>query len=319
MPEIPNSTYPTSIKPEPVKDSQPPCNNMAEDREPPETHQVGSSGLILGQQTRANIEARSSPNPLIVNHKRQMLKLSDISFSNQSEVVTMQWEEERANWEIVKLVYSHNGIQNSGIVNSDGEAKDEFGDYPNWIYILHHTRTNITVPVGPNDVETLFSGSNEESKIESLKEEKENLQSEYAKKVENILKLKVLIEDENIIDEVKEFEKLEKISDRYFDFINDAQKAQELKWQLRFSETECSLNDFIQILDNLNKLLEHLKKPNTNLSYLTREQLTSKLACTETGNIPSIEEVTGLIKSNGFEPKIKPFSFAASVVADRYT
>lgn len=32
-----------------------------------------------------------------------------------------------------------------------------------------------------------------------------------------------------------------------------------------------------------------------------------------------IKEVVGLIRSNGFEPKIKPQSFAASVVADRYT
>ena len=32
-----------------------------------------------------------------------------------------------------------------------------------------------------------------------------------------------------------------------------------------------------------------------------------------------IKEVTGLIRGNGFEPKIKPESFAASVVADRYT
>lgn len=32
-----------------------------------------------------------------------------------------------------------------------------------------------------------------------------------------------------------------------------------------------------------------------------------------------IKEVVGLIKSNGFEPRIKPQSFAASVVADRYT
>ena len=32
-----------------------------------------------------------------------------------------------------------------------------------------------------------------------------------------------------------------------------------------------------------------------------------------------IKEVTGLIRSNGFEPKIKPESYAASVVADRYT
>lgn len=32
-----------------------------------------------------------------------------------------------------------------------------------------------------------------------------------------------------------------------------------------------------------------------------------------------VKEVIGLIKSNGFEPRIKPYSFAATVVADRYT
>ena len=32
-----------------------------------------------------------------------------------------------------------------------------------------------------------------------------------------------------------------------------------------------------------------------------------------------IKEVTGLIRGNGFEPKIKPESFAASCVADRYS
>jgi uncharacterized protein len=32
-----------------------------------------------------------------------------------------------------------------------------------------------------------------------------------------------------------------------------------------------------------------------------------------------VKEVVGLIKGNGFEPKIKPYSFAATVVADRYT
>jgi len=32
-----------------------------------------------------------------------------------------------------------------------------------------------------------------------------------------------------------------------------------------------------------------------------------------------IKEVVGLIKSNGFEAKIKPESFAASIVADRFT
>ena len=32
-----------------------------------------------------------------------------------------------------------------------------------------------------------------------------------------------------------------------------------------------------------------------------------------------IKEVTGLIRGNGFEPKIKPEAYAASVVADRYS
>lgn len=32
-----------------------------------------------------------------------------------------------------------------------------------------------------------------------------------------------------------------------------------------------------------------------------------------------IREIIGLIRGNGFEPKIKPESFAASVVADRYS
>jgi len=32
-----------------------------------------------------------------------------------------------------------------------------------------------------------------------------------------------------------------------------------------------------------------------------------------------IKEVAGLIRGNGFEPKIKPESFAASIVADRYS
>jgi hypothetical protein len=32
-----------------------------------------------------------------------------------------------------------------------------------------------------------------------------------------------------------------------------------------------------------------------------------------------IKEVTGLIRGNGFEPKIKPESFVASNVADKYS
>lgn len=37
------------------------------------------------------------------------------------------------------------------------------------------------------------------------------------------------------------------------------------------------------------------------------------------GTKDMIKEVVGLIRGNGFEAKIKPFSFAATAVADRYT
>ena len=37
------------------------------------------------------------------------------------------------------------------------------------------------------------------------------------------------------------------------------------------------------------------------------------------GTREMIKEVTGLIRGNGFEPKIKPESYAASTVADRYS
>jgi len=32
-----------------------------------------------------------------------------------------------------------------------------------------------------------------------------------------------------------------------------------------------------------------------------------------------IKEIVGLIRGNGFEPKIKPEAFAASIIADRYS
>ena len=37
------------------------------------------------------------------------------------------------------------------------------------------------------------------------------------------------------------------------------------------------------------------------------------------GTKDMIKEVVGLIRGNGFEPKIKPYSYVASSVADRYT
>ena len=66
--------------------------------------------------------------------------------------------------------------------------------------------------------------------------------------------------------------------------------------------------------ENLNQKLKEIKEPldyqfryihaDVGENGITREM---------------IKEVVGLIRGNGFEPKIKPESFAASVVADRYT
>lgn len=68
----------------------------------------------------------------------------------------------------------------------------------------------------------------------------------------------------------------------------------------------------LQIKENLEK---KLKKKNFNyqLRYIHAD-------IGENGVTKDmIKEVIGLIRGNGFEPKIKPESFAASVVADRYS
>ncbi len=62
---------------------------------------------------------------------------------------------------------------------------------------------------------------------------------------------------------------------------------------------------------------ERVQKSNTSLNYQF-EYIHADVG----QNGPTkdmIKEVVGLIKSNGFIPKIKPESFAASVVADRFS
>ena len=64
-------------------------------------------------------------------------------------------------------------------------------------------------------------------------------------------------------------------------------------------------------------LREELKEKFKNLSY----QFNYIHADVGEGGATKdmIKEVTGLIRGNGFEPKIKPYSFAAFVVADRFS
>ena len=65
------------------------------------------------------------------------------------------------------------------------------------------------------------------------------------------------------------------------------------------------------------KLKERIEKPGHRLNYQFR-YIHADIG--ENGKTKDmIKEVVGLIRSNGFEAKVKPESFAASVVADRFT
>ena len=86
-------------------------------------------------------------------------------------------------------------------------------------------------------------------------------------------------------------------------------------WRQRILEEitlSCQLALFLR--ENFKKRMEELENPsNFEFKYIHAD-------IGENGQTKDmIKELTGLIIGNGFEPKIKPESFAASVVADRYT
>ena len=85
-------------------------------------------------------------------------------------------------------------------------------------------------------------------------------------------------------------------------------------WKERILEgvfLSCKLALFLK--DDLEKKLKELNSPKYEFLYIHAD-------VGENGKTKDmIKEVVGLIKSNGFEAKIKPESYAASVVADKYT
>jgi len=70
----------------------------------------------------------------------------------------------------------------------------------------------------------------------------------------------------------------------------------------------------LQYIDKLEKTIEKLPE---NLDYQFRYIHADVGENGATKDM--IKEVTGLIRGNGFEPKIKPDACVASSVADRYT
>ncbi len=75
----------------------------------------------------------------------------------------------------------------------------------------------------------------------------------------------------------------------------------------------CELALFLR--EEFNKKIKNLK--DDNLNYQFRYIHADIGANGQTRDM--IKELTGLIRGNGFEPKIKPEAYIASVVADRYS
>lgn len=87
-------------------------------------------------------------------------------------------------------------------------------------------------------------------------------------------------------------------------------------WKQRILEEvflSCQLALYLR--ENFEKAIQKLK--NKNFHYQLRYIHADVGENGQTRDM--IKEVVGLIKGNGFEPKIKPESFAASSVADKYS
>lgn len=97
--------------------------------------------------------------------------------------------------------------------------------------------------------------------------------------------------------------------------INYHQKKKFYNWKSRvLEEVLLSCQLALVLKENLVKEIKKLSfSPNYQFRYIHAD-------VGENGKTRDmIREVIGLIRGNGFEPKIKPESFVASNVADRYT
>ena len=85
-------------------------------------------------------------------------------------------------------------------------------------------------------------------------------------------------------------------------------------WRQRILEEVClSCALGMELREKLQKSAEKFPELNYEFRYIHAD-------VGENGRTKDmIKEVVGLIRGNGFEPKIKPESYAASVVADRYS
>lgn len=103
---------------------------------------------------------------------------------------------------------------------------------------------------------------------------------------------------------------------RFFLKKNTYKGRKFFNWKTRILEEvllSCQLALYLR--ENFEKKIEDSKQENIHYQFRYIHADVGENGKTK----DMIKEVTGLIKGNGFEPKIKPESFAASTVADRYS
>jgi len=103
---------------------------------------------------------------------------------------------------------------------------------------------------------------------------------------------------------------------RFFLKKNTYKGRKFFNWKTRILEEvllSCQLALYLR--ENFEKKIEDSKQENIHYQFRYIHADVGENGKTK----DMIKEVTGLIKGTGFEPKIKPESFAASTVADRYS
>ncbi|PJC46259.1 MAG: hypothetical protein CO036_03720, partial [Candidatus Omnitrophica bacterium CG_4_9_14_0_2_um_filter_43_12] len=229
------------------------------------------AGIISGQEA---IKASANGERIVTANMTGALRTRQKQNQLLKELeLDGEWEEVQNTLQIEQLIFSPGGIQNAGLrsFKGSGVVADEFGNRPHWVYKLVNTQNKKFVYVGPDDIITLFSDNlDRKEQISEMRSEKENILAGYRNKALVILKLRQLLELKD-----EDLSKLEfllrpaALGDIHFGYIDVLYvKLQEI-WRRKYENV--SLEKFIDILDDLGKLIGFLKQ-GKQLSAISPEE-----------------------------------------------